>query len=60
MKGLRCLIGTPAIKDGHIYGIDRYGEIRCCKLDTGEQLWESLEHQGGKNEAVRHRVHHPA
>jgi outer membrane protein assembly factor BamB len=48
VKGLRCLINTPAIKDGHIYGICRSGELRCCKLDTGEELWESLEHQGGQ------------
>jgi len=48
VKGLRCLINTPAIKDGHIYGLCRSGELRCCKLDTGEELWESLEHQDGK------------
>jgi outer membrane protein assembly factor BamB len=49
VKGLRCLITTPVIKNGHIYGIDRNGELRCCKLDTGEELWESLEHQNGKS-----------
>ena len=48
VKGLHYLISTPAIKDGHIYGIDRSGELRCCKLDTGEELWNTLEHQGGK------------
>jgi outer membrane protein assembly factor BamB len=48
VKGLRCLIGTPAIKDGHIYGIDRTGELICCELRTGKELWKSLEHQGGK------------
>ncbi len=48
VKGLRCLMSTPAIKDGYIYGFDRDGQLLCCKLDTGEQLWESLEHQGGK------------
>jgi outer membrane protein assembly factor BamB len=48
VEGLRCLMNTPVIKDGHVYGICRSGELRCCKLDTGEELWESLEHQGGK------------
>ena len=48
VEGLRSLIGTPVIKDGHVYGICRNGEMRCHKLDTGEELWESLEHQGGK------------
>ena len=41
-------MSTPAIKDGYIYGFDRDGQLLCSKLDTGEQLWESLEHQGGK------------
>jgi outer membrane protein assembly factor BamB len=48
VRGLRSLIGTPVIKDGHIYGICRSGEMRCCKLDTGDQVWESLEHQNDK------------
>jgi hypothetical protein len=48
VDGLCALINTPAIKDGHIYGLSRSGELRCYKLDTGEQLWESLEHQDGK------------
>ena len=48
VKGLRCLMSTPAIKDGHIYGIDRSGEMRCCELKTGKELWETLDHQGGK------------
>jgi len=48
VDGLRCLMSTPVIKEGHIYGICRSGELRCCKLETGEQLWESLEHQDGK------------
>ena len=48
VKGLRCLMSTPAIKDGHIYGIDRSGELRCCELNTGKELWVSLEHQVGK------------
>jgi len=48
VDGLCALINTPVIKEGHIYGLSRSGELRCYKLDTGEQVWESLEHQGGK------------
>lgn len=48
VKGVRCLISTPAIKDGHVYGIDRSGELMCCELATGKELWQTLEHQGGK------------
>jgi outer membrane protein assembly factor BamB len=49
VKGQRCLIATPAIKDGHIYGIDRSGELRCCELGTGKELWNTLDHQDGKS-----------
>ena len=31
----------PLIVDGHIYGIDEKGQIRCFNLETGERLWES-------------------
>ena len=55
-----ALMSTPVIKDGHIYGICRSGELRCCKLDTGEQLWESLEHQGGKKAQFGSSVYRPA
>jgi outer membrane protein assembly factor BamB len=48
VKGLRCLISTPAIKGGHIYGVGRSGELRCLELATGKEIWESLEHQDGK------------
>ena len=48
VKGLRCLMNTPAVKDGHVYGIDRSGELMCCELATGKEVWQTLDHQGGK------------
>jgi outer membrane protein assembly factor BamB len=45
---LHGLISTPVLKDGHVYGICAFGELRCLKADTGEQLWESLQPVGGK------------
>jgi len=39
---LHCVINTPLIKDGFIYGIDSYGELRCLRLETGDRLWEDL------------------
>jgi outer membrane protein assembly factor BamB len=39
---LHCVINTPLIKDGFIYGIDSYGEMRCLRLETGDRLWEDL------------------
>ena len=32
---------TPIIIDGHIYGVDSYGELRALDLLTGERLWTS-------------------
>jgi outer membrane protein assembly factor BamB len=48
VDGITSLMSTPAIKDGHIYGICREGELMCCKLDTGEKVWVSKEVQQGK------------
>ncbi len=39
---LHCVINTPFIKDGYIYGVDSYGELRCLRLETGDRVWEDL------------------
>ncbi len=39
---LHCVINTPLIKNGFIYGVDSYGELRCLKLETGDRVWEDL------------------
>ena len=39
--GLHSIMPTPFIKDGHIYGVCSYGELRCLKADTGERLWST-------------------
>ena len=40
---LHSILATPFVKDGHIYGVDSYGELRCLKADTGERLWSTLK-----------------
>lgn len=40
---LHCMISTPLIKNGLIYGVDSYGELRCLDMQTGDRIWESLE-----------------
>jgi outer membrane protein assembly factor BamB len=44
---LHALISTPYMKDGYVYGVDSYGELRCLEGDTGDRVWEELP-QGGK------------
>ncbi len=41
--GLHAIMCTPIIKEGHIYGVCSYGQLRCLRADTGERLWESLK-----------------
>jgi outer membrane protein assembly factor BamB len=45
---LHCVMSTPFIKDGYIYGVCSYGELRCLKADTGERVWMSLKATGDK------------
>lgn len=46
---LHSIMSTPVIKDGHIYGVCSYGEMRCLKLDTAERLWETHQPIVGKS-----------
>jgi outer membrane protein assembly factor BamB len=38
---LHSIMGTPALKDGYIYGVCVFGELRCLKADTGERVWQT-------------------
>jgi outer membrane protein assembly factor BamB len=47
-ESLCCLMSTPVLKDGHVYGVGAEGELRCLKLGDGKQLWETYAATGGK------------
>jgi hypothetical protein len=47
-EGLHGLMSTPFLKDGHIYGVCSYGDLRCLKMDTGERVWSTYEATGGQ------------
>jgi outer membrane protein assembly factor BamB len=49
--GLHSIIPTPVIKDGHIYGVCSYGQLRCLKADTGERVWETFQATTGDGPA---------
>jgi outer membrane protein assembly factor BamB len=46
--GLHCLMSTPVLKDGYLYGVCMGGELLCCDATTGDQLWETYAATGGK------------
>jgi outer membrane protein assembly factor BamB len=37
---LHSIIATPILRDGYIYGVDSYGELRCLDAASGERIWE--------------------
>jgi outer membrane protein assembly factor BamB len=39
--GLHATLSTPAIIDGHIYGVCSFGQFRCLRVADGERLWET-------------------
>jgi outer membrane protein assembly factor BamB len=41
--GLQAVMDTPVVKDGYIYGVCSYGELRCLKAATGERVWSTLK-----------------
>ncbi|MBM4067392.1 MAG: pyrrolo-quinoline quinone [Planctomycetes bacterium] len=46
---LHSIMSTPYIKDGHIYGVCSYGELRCLDEAAGKRLWSSHQATGGKS-----------
>jgi outer membrane protein assembly factor BamB len=40
---LHSIMPTPVIKDGYIYGVCSYGQLRCIKVETGERVWETMK-----------------
>ncbi|MCS7045794.1 MAG: pyrrolo-quinoline quinone, partial [Gemmataceae bacterium] len=47
--GLHSIMVTPFLKDGHIYGVCSYGELRCLKAANGERLWSTHQATTGKS-----------
>jgi outer membrane protein assembly factor BamB len=57
-EALHSMITTPIIRDGVIYGLDAYGQLRGLDLATGERLWESLDAVPQARWATVHMVRH--
>ena len=41
-KGVHPDHNPPLLVDGHIFGVDAKGQMRCFELESGERKWESL------------------
>ncbi len=48
-EALHSVMSTPFIKDGYIYGVCSYGELRCLKAATGERVWDTFQATTGKS-----------
>jgi outer membrane protein assembly factor BamB len=53
---LHSIIMTPVIREGHVYGIDSHGEVRCLDLVTGDRVWEDTSLLGKNRWATAHFV----
>ena len=42
-EALHAMISPPYLRDGHVYGIDSYGQMRCLDMATGTRIWENQE-----------------
>ena len=47
-EALHAIMSTPILKDGHIYGVGSYGELRCVEAVTGQRIWSTLKYTTGK------------
>jgi outer membrane protein assembly factor BamB len=48
-EALQSVMPAPFIKDGYIYGVCSYGELRCLKEATGERVWSTHDAIAGES-----------
>jgi outer membrane protein assembly factor BamB len=46
--GLHTILCTPQFRDGYIYGVCGFGELRCLDAKTGDRKWETYAATGGQ------------
>jgi outer membrane protein assembly factor BamB len=46
--GLHTVMCAPVWREGHIYGVCGFGQLRCLDARTGDRVWESDGAVGGK------------
>jgi outer membrane protein assembly factor BamB len=48
-EALQSVMPAPFIKDGYIYGVCSYGELRCLEEATGKRVWSTHKAITGKS-----------
>lgn len=48
-EALHSVMVTPFLKDGYIYGVCSYGELRCLEEATGKRVWSTYKPVTGKS-----------
>ena len=43
---VNIILGTPLLRDGHVYGVCGFGQVRCLDAKTGKQVWEAVKPTG--------------
>ncbi len=52
-KALHCVMSTPVYKDGYLYGVCSYGQLRCLDAKDGKRIWEDLRATDSVKELLR-------
>jgi hypothetical protein len=47
-ESLNCLMTSPVVKDGFIYGCSFMGDLCCLRLEDGKRVWQSFAALSGK------------
>jgi outer membrane protein assembly factor BamB len=50
---LNSIMPAPFLRDGYIYGVCSYGELRCLRANDGKRIWMSLKATEVDDESVR-------
>ena len=57
-QALHSMIGTPIFRNGYIYGVDSYGQLRCLNAEDGARVWEDTTATPQERWSTIHFVQH--
>jgi len=57
-EALQSIIATPIFRNGYIYGVDSYGQLRCLDAKDGRRVWEDTTATPQERWSTIHFVQH--